>query len=187
MTVPKPRAFTLAIHPTSRGFGWIVFEGPFSPHDWGLALARGGDKNTKCLRQIEKLFSRFEPETVVLEAFGRRRSARADRIERLGRAIVALAKERGIEIAVYTRGEIKTCFASVGAVSRQEIAEAVSRHVPALHHRLPKPRRPWQSDHPRMALFCAAALVLTHHQYIASHFLEDLHKQALEDDGHTDT
>jgi hypothetical protein len=163
-----------------RGFGWIVFEGPFAPHDWGVARAKGSEKNSQCLLHIERLLSRYNPETLVLEAFERRRSARADRIARLGRAIVALAQDRSIEVAIYTRGEVKACFAKVGAVSRQQVAEAVSRHVPALLHRLPKPRRPWQSEHPRMALFSAAALVLTHHQYVASQFLEDLHKNALD-------
>jgi Holliday junction resolvasome RuvABC endonuclease subunit len=178
---PKP-GFVLSIHPTSRGFGWIVVEGPFAPHDWGLAAPRQGDKNIKCLEHVEKLISRYEPEVLVLEAFEKGRSKRADRIARLGRGIVALATDRSIEVAIYTRGEVKACFARVGAVSRQEIAEAVSRHLPALRHKMPKPRKPWESDHPRMALFSAAALILTHYQYRASQFLDDLSKKAAEMD-----
>jgi Holliday junction resolvasome RuvABC endonuclease subunit len=178
MTGHRRFGFVLGIHPTSRGLGWIVFEGPFSPHDWGNALARRGDKNAKCIVHVEKLLARFEPDTIVFEAFEKRRSARADRIALLGRAITALAADRGIEVAIFTRGEVKACFASVGAVSRQQIAEAVSRHLPALAHRVPKPRRPWESDHPRMALFSAAALVLTQYQYQASQFLDDLHKNS---------
>jgi Holliday junction resolvasome RuvABC endonuclease subunit len=174
MTAPRPFSLTLAIHPVSRGFGWIAFEGPFSPYDWGLVVVRGADKNARCLRRAERLLDRFQPEILVLEAFEKRRSARADRIALLGRGLVTLAGERRIEVAIYTRGEVKACFAKVGAVSRQEIAEAVSRHVPALHHRLPKPRRPWQTENPRMALFSAAALALTHYQYVASRFLENL-------------
>jgi len=176
---PSPRlGFIIGVHPTSRGFGWIVFEGPFAPHDWGNALARRGDKNSKCLAYIEKLVARYEPEAIVLEAFEKRRSARADRIAHLGRAITAFAADRGIEVAIFSRGEVKTCFASVGAVSRQQIAEAISRSLPALAHRIPKPRRPWESDNPRMALFSAAALVLTYYQYRASQFLGDIPKKA---------
>lgn len=178
----RPFALTLAIHPVSRGFGWIAFEAPFAPYDWGLVTVRGTDKNARCLRRAERILDRFEPETLVLEAFEKRRSARADRIALLGRGLVALAGERGIDVAVYTRGEVKACFAKVGAVSRQEVAEAVSRHVPALHHRLPKPRRPWQTENPRMALFTAAALVLTHYQYVASQFLDNIRKKSEEED-----
>lgn len=183
MSPPKPLSLTLAIHPVSHGFGWIAFEGPFAPYDWGLVIVRGADKNARCLRKAERLLDRFKPETLVLEAFEKRRSARADRITLLGRGLVALAAERSVEVAVYTRGEVKACFASVGAVSRQEVAEAVSRSVPGLTHRLPKPRRPWQTENPRMALFSAAALVLTHYQYAASQILDDLSKkEAGEDD-----
>ena len=158
------RAFTLAVHPTSRGMGWIIFEGPFAPHDWGHVTARKGDKNATCLGHIEKLVARFVPETLVLEAFEKRGSARADRIGRLGRAIVALAQELRIEVAIYTRGDVKGCFASVGASTRQQIAEAIARHFIPLRHRVPKARKPWEADPPRMALFSAAALVLTHYQ-----------------------
>lgn len=182
MTAQARPGFVLGIHPTSRGLAWTVFEGPFAPHDWGNAIARGGEKNRKCLEHVEKLVSRFEPDTIVLEAFEKRRSARASRIAHLGRAIVALATDRSIEVAIYSRGDVKACFASVGAVSRQEIAEAVARSIPALAHRIPKPRKPWESDDPRMALFSAAALVLTHYQYRASQILDGLFKEASEAD-----
>jgi hypothetical protein len=54
---------------------------------------------------------------------------------------------------------------SVGARSRQEIAEAVARSF----DRLPRPRRPWEGPHRRLAIFDAAAVVLTHYQLDANH------------------
>ncbi len=172
-TTPKP-GYVIALHPTSRGLGWIVLEGPFSPHDWGTTRADRGDRNAHHLAHVEKLLARYEPETIVLEAFERRHSARADRIARLGRAVVAMATDRSIDVAIYTRGEVKACFASVGAVSRQDVAEAVARSIPALAHKVPKPRRAWESDNPRLGLFAAAALALTHYQYQATRLLDDL-------------
>ena len=177
MTPPYlSRAFTLAVHPTSRGMGWIIFEGPFSPHDWGHATARKGDKNATCLSYIEKLLARFSPETIVLEAFEKQRSSRADRICRLGRAIVALALEMRIDVAIYTRADIKGCFVSVGASTRQQIAEAVARQFVPLRHRVPKARKAWEADPPRMALFNAAALVLTHYQRGSMTVLGELYR-----------
>lgn len=181
MTAPRP-TFVLALHPTTRGLGWIVSEGPFAPHDWGNAQTRRGDKNAQALAHVERLIARYEPETIVLEAFEKRHSARANRVARLGRAIVALANDRSIEVAIYTRGEVKACFAAVGAVSRHQIAEAVGRSLSALAHCLPKPRRSWESENPRMALFSAAALVLTHYQYAASQLLNDLRNNIDYDD-----
>ena len=166
-------ARTLAIHPTSRGLGWVAFKGPFAPYDWGTTCPKK-DKNNKCLRSVEALIARFVPDTLVLEAFERRNSARGDRIARLCRAIQSLAADRGVEVAVYTRGDVRACFAAVGARSREEIAEAVVRHVDALREWLPKRRRPWETEHRRLAVFSAAALVLTHYQIGAGRFFDDL-------------
>ena len=196
---PPPKGLTLAIHPTHRGFGWVAFEGPFSPYDWGMVFTRRR-KNAHCLRRTEALLGRFLPDTLVLEVFDRRRSARAPRITRLGRAMVSLAVDRGVEVAegpprglvriiahgtdelldlgvevaIYSRGDVRACFANVGAGTRQEIAEAVARHIDAFRHQLPRKRRSWESEDRRMAIFAAAALVLTHYQLGASRLLDEL-------------
>ncbi len=170
----KPRTvFTFALHATSRGFGYVVFTGPFTPHDWGTVVARG-DKNSVCLRKLALMLDRFMPETLLLEAFGKGASLRSERIARLYQAIASMAASKGINVHVYTFGDVKACFASVGARTRQEIAEAVGRHIDAFGHRLPRARKPWQSEDRRMALFCAAALVLTHFQMGASQLFQDL-------------
>ena len=168
-----PRAArTLAIHPTSRGLGWVAFEGPFTPYDWGTTCPRK-DKNTKCLRSTEALIARFVPDTLVLEAFDRRHSVRGSRIERLCLAIQSLAADRGIEVAIYTRGDVRACFAAVGAQSRDDIAAAVARHIDALREWLPKRRRPWETEHRRISVFSAAALVLTHYQLGAGRIFDE--------------
>ena len=177
MTAALKRPYlTLGLHPTARGFGWVVFEGPFTPHDWGVSNAtnRRGDKNEYCLRRIEKLFVKFQPDTLVLEAFESHTSKRQQRVVRLCRAIASLAMDRGMDVAVYRRGDVRACFASVGARTRDEIAAAVARHFDALHPRLPASRWAWQSEGLSMALFSAAALVLTHHQLGASSLFEGL-------------
>lgn len=161
--MPK-HALVLALHATSRGFGYVVFEGPSSPYDWGMVGAKG-DKNAQCLRKIELMLDRFVPETLVLEE-ATSVANRSVRIKRLYAGIASMAVSRGVEIVIYTLGQIKACFAHVGAVTRQEIAEAVGRHVDALRHRLPKQRKPWQAEDRRMSMFCAAALVLTHFGHV---------------------
>ncbi|MDI6623328.1 MAG: hypothetical protein QME55_01235 [Brevundimonas sp.] len=161
MATAAERVF--GFHPTSRGFGWVLFEGPFAPIDWGLVSA-GDDKNASCLRRLERLLDRFAPETLVLEAFDRQTTRRARRIADLCTAVRRAADDRGIETAVYSRAEIREAFAEVEARTRREVAEAVARHLEAFRHRLPPPRRPWESEDARGALFAAAAVVLTHHR-----------------------
>lgn len=168
------RALTLAIHPSSRGFGWAAFEGPFSPFDWGTVDARGAHKNETCLRNIEKLLKRLTPEVVVLETFEARGSSRRNRITRLGRAIVALAAAQSIDVAIYPFKDVRQCFTHLGGHSRWEIACVIARQFTAFGHLLPNKRRPWDSEHWRLALFSAVALVLTHYQLNALSILVDV-------------
>lgn len=168
-----PKHVTLAIHPDRRGFGWVAFTGPFAVHDFGRPTTKR-DKNAACLEKVETLLERFHPETVVLESFDRPYSLRPVRTARLCRAIAALAADRGVEVAIYTRADVAACFLDVGARTRDEIAQAVARHVDALRDRLPKRRKPWHAEDPRMALFSAAALVLTHYRLGASSLFDEL-------------
>tara|TARA_R110002051_G_scaffold154470_3_gene226624 strand:+ start:840 stop:1340 length:501 start_codon:yes stop_codon:yes gene_type:complete len=154
-------ARVLGLHPTTRGFGWVVFEGVFKPVDWGLVSARG-DKNAVCLRRLKRLLDRFEPEVLVLEAFDPDTTRRARRIARLCGAMLQIADDRGVESIIYCRADIRAAFAAVKATTRRQIAEAVARHLEPFRHRLPPPRRPWESEDAREALFAAAAVVLTH-------------------------
>lgn len=160
--IPFKRDLVLAVHPTSRGFGWVLFEGPLAPFDWGLSKTPS-DKNAKCLGRITRLIEQYQPGTLVLEAFERGASRRADRIQRLGRALVHLADNRGLEVRVLTRASIRLCFASIGAATRHEIALAVSNHIDAFRHHLPPVRKPWMSEDPRLGLFNAAAAGLSHY------------------------
>ena len=59
----------LAVHPTSRGFGWVLFDGPHALDDWGLAYVRG-DKVQACMQRLRVLLERHEPDVLVLERSG---------------------------------------------------------------------------------------------------------------------
>ena len=171
MTAKNPLVF--ALHATARGFGYVVFEGPFTAHDWGTVVARG-DKNATCLRKLEKMLDHFSPETLLLEE-AKSVANRSARITRLYQAVTMLCIARSIEVAVYTLGDIKACFAGAGARTRQDIAETIARQIDAFGHRMPRKRAQWQSEDRRMSMFCAAALVLTHYQLGAARLFDGLH------------
>ena len=155
----KKQGLVLAVHPTARGVGWALFESPLAPLDW--AVVRSND-NAKCLARVGQIIERHLPVAIILEQFERGPSRRADRIQRLCRAVVHLADNRGIETRVYSRAAIRTCFVSVGAVTRYEIAQAIAMHIDAFRHRLPPVRKSWMSEDARLSIFNAAALAITH-------------------------
>jgi hypothetical protein len=82
--------------------------------------------------------------------------------------------DRGVEVVIYSRGDVRACFAAVGARTRHEIAEAVVRHIDAFRPKLPKKRQPWESEDRRLAMFSAAALILTHYQRGGPSLLDEL-------------
>jgi len=170
----RPEGLVLGFQPSSYGFGWAAFTSPLSLYDWGHCHTKN-QKNLRCLRRLEKLIVRLQPETIVLEAFDAG-TKRSDRIKDLCKAVIALAVEHRIEIAVYSRGQVRACFGTVGARSRQEVAEAIARSFDELRPRLPKPRAAWDAPDRRMAIFDAAAAVLTHYQFDASKLLGSLHR-----------
>lgn len=162
MVPGSPYARLLAIHPSTRGFGWALFEGPLAIVDWGLAKATG-DKNADSLQKIEALIAQYHPDAIVLEEFEHLLSRRQVRIKSLYRSIVALGYVRGVSVRVIPRTDIRRCFITTHATTRYQVAKAVATHLSALRPRLPPPRKPWLSEDPRMALFAAAALGIAHY------------------------
>ncbi len=160
MTSHEP-GLVLGLHPTSRGFGWALFESPGAPLDWGITLVKRGDKNTVSLRHARLLLERYRPETLVLERFDLRTGKRATRMSRLCTAIIELADSFSVSVEIYAAREVKRALGLPEDATRHDMAEVVARHVQAFRHRMPSPRKPWDGADRRLALFCAAALALT--------------------------
>lgn len=153
----------LAIYPSFYGFAFILFEGPQSPFDWGTKAIVGRKKNADIVKAVAKLLERYQPECLVMEDFTDKKLGRVRRIKRLYRALSDMANSLQIDVRLYRRREIKRCFATVGATTKLEIAQAVARYIPAFRHRLPPVRQPWMSEDRRQSLFDAAALGITHY------------------------
>jgi hypothetical protein len=151
----------LAIAPTSRGFGYVVFENGKVPVDWGVKGARE-NKSRECLNKARALLERLHPvpSVLVLEDTDHVRSRRAKRIKGLIERIAALAGERGVRVVKYAREDVLRVFG--GEQSKHDVAETVTMAVPALAQRLPPRRRVWESEHHSMAIFEAAALAQTY-------------------------
>jgi Holliday junction resolvasome RuvABC endonuclease subunit len=172
----KPLAkdgLVIGFQPSSHGFGWAAFSSPLALYDWGLCHAKT-NKNVKCMRRLERILSRLEPRTIVLEAFETDGARRSGRVIDLCRAVVSHAIDQRIEVAIYPRSQILARFGAVGARTRQQVAEAVARSFVELRPRLPRPRAAWDAPDRRMALFDAAAVAQTHFQISASNSLTAL-------------
>lgn len=152
----------LGIHPTSRGFGWVLFEGPDSPVDWGIASAKA-TRSARPLSRFKRLLRRYEPSVVVFEEFEGHGTRRSDRIQKLCREMVHLAQLQRSDTPIFSRAAVRSGIGNLSAdATRYEIAQAVAEQIPALQKRLPPKRKPWMSEDARQCLFDAAALAITY-------------------------
>lgn len=158
MSKKKPRA--LALYPFTRGFGYAVFEGRASAIDWGLKEARK-NKNVRSMKSMRELIEFYYPDVVVLEDYAGSGSRRCKRIERLIRDINRFASGRNIRVYRYSRGYVRDVFSDCGVTTKFEIARFISDQFPEFEPRLPRVRKIWMSEDPRMSIFDAASLALT--------------------------
>jgi hypothetical protein len=148
----------LAIYPQSRGFAFVLFEGWLAPVDWGTHEARGSDKNARCLNRINSILELHMPDVVVLQDMSDSETRRAPRIQELNARIALLADLRGMIVRKYSRVEVIEYFTDLGAATKQNMAETIAKHIPALGLYVPPKRKPWMSEDPRMGIFEATAL-----------------------------
>ena len=161
MNVRHKQGLVLAIHPTSRGFGWVLFESPLVPVDWGLASVKA-KRSIRALARFERLLDRYQPKVVVFEEFDEHPARRANRIQELCRRMVALASGRGLYTPIYSREAIRECFESSGARTRHDIALSIAEQIEVFRRRLPRERKRWDGEDVRQSLFDAVALALTY-------------------------
>lgn len=156
-----PSDLVLSIYPNSRGFGFVLFEGPLSPFDWGVKEIRGPAKNRQMLRFIESLLDRYTPVVLVLEDWTDEAYQRTDRIVDLYESILALAKRKAIPVVRYPMTKIREHFAYRNALTKYEIALHIAKIIPAFSYQVPPVRKIWRSEDARQGLYDAASIGLT--------------------------
>lgn len=152
----------------------MLFEGPSSPFDWGVKEIRAY-KNVRTVAEVKRLIDRYRPEVLVIEDTTGKHSRRSARIRKLHRMLTHLSAAEFVDLHRCSRSEVKACFASVGAVTRHEIAKAIATQIQAFVPHIPRRRRQWMSEHPRESLFNAAALGLAYFaRSIPSPYTDDI-------------
>jgi Holliday junction resolvasome RuvABC endonuclease subunit len=160
---PVPEKRVLAIDPTSRGFGFAILEGPEILIDWGVKQTRVR-KNPRCLKQVQELIERYEPEMIVVEDCAAKGSRRCLRVRNLIQSIRVLAANRRIRTRCFSPLRVRQVFSEQDAWTKHEIATAIARQLPELGPHLPAFRKPWMSEDERMAIFDAVAFALTYYR-----------------------
>ncbi len=147
----------LSIDLYSRGFAYVVMEGPTRLVDWGIKSNRkGGDR--LILEKMLKLIQWSKPEITILEDHHHASSLKRTRMTRIHQLILTGLKHHEIQFLTVTRENILETFEPFGASTKFDIARQIIRLLPELEDHLPPLRKAWMSEDPRINIFDAVAL-----------------------------
>ena len=149
----------LAIDPSNRGFGFVVMEGPECLIDWGEGRV-SGDKSRGSLIKITALIRRYRPEVIIIEDYHHKNCRRAERVRQLLRQIPPLASVENVKVRLVARSVANEAFLQSGAVTKHQVATEIAARFPELALRMPRVRKPWRGEDPRMSIFDVTALAL---------------------------
>jgi len=150
----------LAIAPSTRGLGFAVLEGKANLIDWGVKSA-DGDKNARSVKSVEGMIAFYQPEVLVMEDHSAKGSRRSPRIRELGQQIIIATSSRNIRAKLFSREQVRKAFFADGQGTKHSLAKLLAERFPKeLASRLPRKRRPWDSEAHSMDIFEAVALAL---------------------------
>ena len=157
----------LAIDLRHRRFGYAVYEGHRILRDSGLRVYRavGDAEVAMASKRLAVLLKSFSPSAIVVKRERWDRAQTNPHIKSLAKEMMRVASAHSVPIFLLEQDAVRKTFNNMGCETRDDIAAALARIFPELHWRLPPKRRPWQSEHPRMAMFDAIALGLTYWQH----------------------
>src|ERR1700733_5249264 len=153
---------TLAIDPTSRGFGFVVLEGQRTLVDWGVKATKS-DKKSETLAKVTDLIRHYHPRVLIVEDCHANGSRRCLRVKHLLDNIHRLAEREGLKSRKVSLLTVRRVFIAFRARNKHQIAQVIAQQLPELAMRLPRYRKPWMSEDYTVAIFDAAAFALTYY------------------------
>jgi hypothetical protein len=116
-------------------------------------------------KRLAVLLESFAPSAIVIKRERWDRAQTSPHIRSLVEVVTRVASAHSVSICLIRDDDVRQTFRNMGCETRDEIAAGLARIFPELHWKLPPKRRPWQSEHPRMAIFDAVALGLAYWQH----------------------
>jgi len=152
----------LAIDVRAYQIAYAAFETPQRFLECGVTQCKSSNVVLARMR-LARILRRVRPDNLIL----RRVSASSSRNTRGARKMYRLsllhARRFGVRIRLIGETQIRDHFCGQGADTKYQAALLLTKRFPQLDWKLPPPRKPWQREHPNMAIFDAAALAVTYH------------------------
>jgi hypothetical protein len=164
MADDNTRVRVLCIDVRSARFGFVVFEGPDGLLDFGVRgyARRSGPLHPVARRKFLKLVDVHSPSLIVLRLAPVGSDNRNRRAQMAARSLRQAAKRRSLPWRCLSRNRIKRLFEAQGLTTKYDIASRLAQRFRDLGWKLPRRRKPWQSEGHNMTIFDATAVGVAH-------------------------
>lgn len=112
------------------------------------------------IHRLMALLQLYGPSLVIVRRTRRASGESSKHAARLFGKLREEMRARSIPFIPLDRSDIRMVFATLGCRTKHEIASAVADRFPELRPRLPRPRKPWDKERKRVAVFDAIATAI---------------------------
>jgi hypothetical protein len=152
-----PRILALVIRASRLGF--VVFAGPKQILDWGThSIPRAGPSAERSSKRILALIRCFTPSAIAVKLARRKNDVDTRLAKKLLRFIVHEATLRSTLVVRINEKDIKRGFQMFKGKSKYDRARVLVSVFPELDWKMPRERKPWQTEPRAMMVFDATAI-----------------------------
>lgn len=110
---------------------------------------------------VHSLILKYQPTHLVLERTNAHGFRKSKRTKGLIRALALDASALGLKIIHVSSPAIREAIGAPSEASKYELSQALTNHFAELIPYLPKPKKDWETEDKRIAVFMALAMVMT--------------------------
>jgi hypothetical protein len=140
--------------------GYAVFAGPKQLLDWGIHATPRERKKWESheAKRIALLFTTFLPCVIVVKNTSQKSGSRHSRSRSIRKLIMREAVLRGKPVVILKEDDVRRALRLLPASTKYDRAVLMASTFPELQWRLPRRRKPWESEPRSMLIFDAIAL-----------------------------
>jgi len=152
----------LSLYPNTFGVCYAIFDSPNELIDYGVGYVRPVNSK-KSIKKVEKYIAFHKPDIVVVRGLNEPNSKQSKRNQKLINLICKKAKQQGLKVFQYTRGQIKEIFSQFETTSKYQISRRIIEWFPELESIGYPYRKEWMAEHHNVGVFDAISMALVHY------------------------
>ncbi len=137
--------------------GFAAFEGPSRLLDWGLRSVGNGVLNHVMTERIRTLIEFYRPSIVVVRERNPKGKREQRTLKRIREIISRETRNHAARFTAINSQEFRAFFDSRAVKTKYGIASEMAKRFDELSWKLPRQRKPYESESPSMAVFDAVA------------------------------